>query len=184
MSVATAYGKALFEAAQEGGVSADQLIQIESELDRFSETLAESSDLRVALYGPLATAHEKTSIIEKFSEKLSISPLTIRFITLVAAKGRLHALADIRKAFSTIRIQSEGGVGGELVTAEGIDAADVESLAASFGKKLGKKVAFRVLVDPDLLAGMKVTVGGVTYDGSLRSQLERLRDQFVSGFRS
>jgi len=184
MSVATAYGKALFQSASESGIKGEQMVQIENELDRFSGLLEQSSDLRVALFGPITTNQEKASIIEAFSQKLSISPLTVRFIALVTNKGRLPAIKEIRNAFSEIRIGSEGGVSGELVTAEGIDRAGLDELQTAFSKKLGKKVAFRVSNDPNLLAGMKVTVGGVTYDGSLRSQLERLRDKFVAGFRS
>jgi F0F1-type ATP synthase delta subunit len=42
---------------------------------------------------------------------------------------------------------------------------------------LGRKVAFRVSTDPSLLAGVRVTVSGVTYDGTLKAQLEQLKDK-------
>ena len=64
-----------------------------------------------------------------------------------------------------------------LGVGSGYTQEDVEALAKAFGKKLNKRVAFHVSTDPSLLAGMKVTVNGVTYDGTLRSQLQKLRDQ-------
>jgi F0F1-type ATP synthase delta subunit len=59
--------------------------------------------------------------------------------------------------------------------------ADIDTLTKAFSQKLGKKVAFRVAIDPSLLAGMKVTVNGVTYDGTLRSQIHKLRDHLAAG---
>ena len=58
--------------------------------------------------------------------------------------------------------------------------SDVQGLAQAYEKKLGKRVEFQVSVDPGLLAGLKVTVNGVTYDGTLRSQLDRLKENLSS----
>jgi F-type H+-transporting ATPase subunit delta len=80
-----------------------------------------------------------------------------------------------------VRLASEGGILGQVISAEPMDQKDVESLAQSFSKKLGKRVTFKVSVDAALLAGMKVIVSGVTYDGTLQSQLQKLRDQVAAG---
>jgi hypothetical protein len=50
------------------------------------------------------------------------------------------------------------------------------ALSVAFGARIGRKVSFETHEDPSLLAGVKVTVGGVTYDGTMRSQLSRLRE--------
>jgi F0F1-type ATP synthase delta subunit len=62
-----------------------------------------------------------------------------------------------------------------------MNEADVKNLAKAFSEKLGKRVAFQSSTEPALLAGLKVTVNGVTYDGTLRSQIQKLRDYFVAG---
>jgi F-type H+-transporting ATPase subunit delta len=90
-------------------------------------------------------------------------------------------LPAILESYNSVRLLAEGGVPGRLVAAEPVSDQDVQGLAQAFSKKLGKKVAFQVSTDPSLLAGMKVTVNGVTYDGTLRSQLQRLRDRLVAG---
>jgi F-type H+-transporting ATPase subunit delta len=86
-------------------------------------------------------------------------------------------LPEVRDTFSEVRLNAEGGVTGKLVSAEPMTDADVQSLSAAFTRKLGRKVAFRVSTDPGLLAGVRVTVNGVTYDGTLKAQLEQLRDK-------
>ena len=181
MSVAKSYAKALYETAiaQTNGHS-QGLAKLDEQLESFSKLLASSKDLHTALCGPIATAKEKTAIVEALAKKGGIGETLTRFLVLLANRDRLAALDEIVEAFSNVRVQSEGGVIGELVVAdppESLGAQDVDSLTRAFTKKLGKKVHFRVSSDPQLLAGMKVTLGGVTYDGTLRSQLQRLRDQ-------
>lgn len=176
MSVASVYAKALFESLSSPGTGD----QVEKEMNGFAETVEGHADLRNVLYGPIATATEKANMIKEIAGKLGLSPVTQQFLNLLVKKERLGITKEIASAFRVLRLQSAGGVLGKLVAAEPISDSDVEALAQSFTKKLGKKVAFTVSVNPELLAGMRVTVGGTTYDGSLQSQLSRLRDEVLA----
>lgn len=182
MSASTSYAKALCEAARETPDYAAILDQVEAQLSSFSNLVFKNRELKIALIGPVTSVKEKISLLEEFSKKLEWHPLLKKFLILLAKKDRLPLLAEIQESFGKIRLAVEGGVEGYVVSAEQMNGEDVDSLAKAFSKRLGKKVAFRVSVDPLLLAGMKVTVNGVTYDGSLRSQLQKLRDRFVAGF--
>lgn len=182
MSVANAYAKALYEAALvEEGDSQRILDQLETQMEGLVGILNSFREMRVALYGPIATAKEKVGVISELAQRMSWNPLLKKFLILLANKGRLPLVEKIRTAFSSVRLVSQGGVLGTLEAAEPISEGDVEGLAQAFSKKLGKRVAFRVSTDPFLLAGMKVTVNGTTYDGTLRSQLQKLRDLFLTG---
>jgi F-type H+-transporting ATPase subunit delta len=178
MSVAKSYAKAFYETAREAGQAGEPL---ERELEQFIAMIDQSRDAEIALFGPVTSSKEKVLLVETIGRKMALSESTIRFLTLLARKERLPILSKIHDALSEVRLAAEGGVSGKLVSAEPMSASDVEGLAAAFGKKLNKKVAFRISSDPALLAGMKVTVNGVTYDGTLRSQLQRLRDQVAAG---
>jgi F0F1-type ATP synthase delta subunit len=57
----------------------------------------------------------------------------------------------------------------------------IKEITQAFTQKLKRKVDFKVTTQPSLLAGLKVTVNGVTYDGSLLAQLERLKEEFTHG---
>ena len=181
MSVARAYAKALYETASEAKLSADKIGQLETHMDEFVRMIDSSRDAQVVLQGPVASVKEKTSALDEIAKRASFEPLFIQFLHLLARKGRLSLIHEIRDSFSAVRLEAEGGVPGNLVSAEPMNASDIEGLTKAFAKKLGKRVAFRVSTDPTLLAGMKVTVSGVTYDGTLRAQLQRLRDQVVGG---
>jgi F-type H+-transporting ATPase subunit delta len=177
MSVAKAYARALFETATGAKSSSQEIQGLEDELGSLLTAIESSKEARIALFAPLVSAKEKGALVENISKKAKVSPLMARFLALLAKKGRLSLLSEIHKAFALVRVESEGGIIGTVVAADPVGTGDVESLAKAFGKKLNKRVSFQVSTDPSLLAGMKVTVNGVTYDGTLRSQLQKLRDQ-------
>ncbi len=181
MILAMSYARALLETAQEQKSSDAELQKMESGLEAFAQALASSKDLRIALTGPAASLKEKAEVTRAIGKKLGIDGLLEKFLVLMAMKDRLGEMADVAQALTLARIESEGGVLGTVDSADPMDKADLDSVARSFTQKLGKKVTFRTSVNPELLAGIKVTVSGVTYDGTLRSQLDRLRDRLVSG---
>jgi ATP synthase F1 delta subunit len=180
MSLAYTYAKAFYESAQEVQLAGDTLATIELQMKCFTEFLETSKAARDLFCGPVATLKEKVELVEEVSKGMGMHPLFKQFLILLIRKRRLQILKEIHEALSSVRVTQEGGVEGYLVCAETIADADTGALSKAFSQKLGKKVAFRVSYDPSLLAGMKVTVNGVTYDGSLRSQISKLRDQFIA----
>lgn len=178
MSVARSYARALLDIAQEQKMPAQEIDRLEQELIDITQ-LFEQKDLRFALYGPAIPAKEKVAIVTELSRRAQSSRLLGQFLVLLARKERLSLLPEVRDAFGTVRLEAEGGIQGRLVSADPMNKSDVDAIASAFSKKLGKKVAFQTSTDSSLLAGMKVTVSGITYDGTLRSQLQRLRDQLV-----
>ena len=56
----------------------------------------------------------------------------------------------------------------------------LETLRAQLHAALGKEVDLQVEADPNLIAGIVVRVGDTVYDGSVKRQLERLKQQLAS----
>lgn len=181
MSVANSYAKALFQTVQEKKISTQEIDALETQLAAFVGAVEGSREAKMVLYGPIANTKEKIAIVRKLGQAMGVSGALPDFLELLAKKDRLAILSEVRDEFHTVRLASEGGILGEVVSAEPMDQKDVDALAQSFSKKLGKRVVFRVSTDAALLAGMKVIVSGVTYDGTLQSQLQKLRDQVAAG---
>lgn len=179
MSLARSYAQALFEAAREQKLSSADMEKLEQQSDEVKRLIDSSRDLHVALLAPSTPVKDKVAVIGELSKRLSLSSLLSNFLTLLARKERLTEFGDIRDAFSTVRLEAEGGILGKVVSADPMESVDIDGLAKAFSAKLGKKVAFRVATDPTLLAGIRVTVSGVTYDGTVRTQLQRLRDRLT-----
>jgi F-type H+-transporting ATPase subunit delta len=179
MSVAKAYARALFEAVADGKPAVTEFDMLEEQMGQFVTLFETSKELRTAFLAPGVSAKEKVALVQSLSQKMQLSKSLTGFLALLARKQRFVILPEIRDAFRKVRLEAEGGILGHLVSADPLESKDVEDLSRAFSQKLGRKVAFRTETDSNLLAGMKVTVNGVTYDGSLRSQLQRLRDRLV-----
>jgi len=74
-----------------------------------------------------------------------------------------------------------GRVRAEVTAAVPLDEGVGSRLARRLAAVAGKQVVLETTVDPGLLGGMVARIQGTVYDGSLRAQLARLREQLVRG---
>ncbi|NDG86009.1 MAG: ATP synthase F1 subunit delta [Proteobacteria bacterium] len=100
-----------------------------------------------------------------------------RFLAMLNRRGRLDLLPAILKEVETLQIEKRGGVIGELVSAVPLDAGVLSGITEALSKQVQKPVHLTTKVDPAVIAGIKVTIAGVTYDGTVRSKLDRIANQ-------
>jgi F-type H+-transporting ATPase subunit delta len=170
-SLTNRYTEALFQAAQAEG----SLAQVEADLAWLAVALGERQ-LRLLLENPQVERAEKRRVLESVLRQGGQQPhqRTLRFLDVMLARGRQSLLADVARAFRARSLEARGEVEGRLDTALPIDAADLELIAASLGRQVGKKVRLEVSQDDSLIGGFRVRVGDRMFDTSLRGQIEAL----------
>jgi F-type H+-transporting ATPase subunit delta len=104
-----------------------------------------------------------------------LDPLIGNLMRLLVDRHRLHYLSDISRLFRDQVDLLAGRVQGQLVTAIPLDPALVEKLEARLVRLTGRKVVLQTRVDPSILGGALAQVGTLVYDGSLKSNLEQMR---------
>lgn len=179
MSLSKVYARALVAALQGDGAS--DLKSIRTQLEQIWSAIEESRSLRVILLSPACSAREKIAVVRELAKKAGAHPKVTQFVELVIRKGRLGLLGEITNAVDVVRLEAAGGAVGEVMSADPIDPKDVVELSSLFARKVGHPVELKVRVDSTLLAGLKVVLKGVTYDGSLKAQLERMKERFLQG---
>lgn len=173
-SVARRYAKALFSLAQD----ANHLEATASELERLA-TLANAPDLRDILGSPLLSVKSRTQLVQGIVKDLKLSDLLTRFVRLLADHQRLAELSSIQHHFDRLLDASLGRVRATIRSASRLDPHQQNALVATFSKLTGKQVVASVVVDAELLGGVVIEVGGRVYDGSVRTQLDRLAKQLA-----
>jgi F-type H+-transporting ATPase subunit delta len=105
-----------------------------------------------------------------------VSDLTLNFLLVLNARGRLHCLTGILSAFDSLVQQRLGRVEIDVTTADKLDAESLASLRQRLAQALGREVVIHAYVDPSIIGGIKLRIGDQLVDASLASRLRRLRD--------
>lgn len=172
MSASKVYAQVLVD------VAGAEIENVLGELKNFRELFKTNPMMAKVFENPTLPEAEKISIIEAFAGKMQMKPLTVRFLKLIAKRNRFQILEQVFHEVDTLRLAKEGGVAGEIVSAMPLDSAQVTSITQALSKKLNKPVYLKSKVDAGLLAGMRVTVAGTTYDGTVKSKLVQLMEKF------
>ena len=98
------------------------------------------------------------------------------FFRLLVDRGRVGVVAAILRAYNTLADERSGRLRGTVVSAYKLSDAQLKKLAQAMGKLLERDVVLAEKVDTDLIGGLRVEVAGRTFDGSIRAQLQQLRE--------
>lgn len=171
-NAAVSYAKALFELAS----AEDEVRRVEADLETVVATIKGHLKLKEVLGDAQFPPDKKRDIVRQvFGEKLS--PLTLNMLAMLVDAGRDGELAAVATAFAEIAEAGTGAVTAKVTTAVPL----TDELRAALVKKLsaqaGKDVALREAVDPSVLGGVVVEMGGRILDGSVRGRLSEMRNQ-------
>jgi F-type H+-transporting ATPase subunit delta len=103
------------------------------------------------------------------------------FIKVLIDHHRIDHFTDVAAAFASLVNATLGVDEGVLYSASRLDEASEKRIEEALSAKLGKKIALTQVVDPSLLGGVKVALGGKVYDGTLRNRLLDLRKTLLNG---
>lgn len=175
-SLSRRYSKALFELARESG----QEEKIGDELERFLSTSTESS-LRAVLSNPGFALESRKKILLEVARSLQLSSATENFLSLLLDRDRLAFVPSIIASYRHLVNQAKGRVDAKVVAAEPLGSTVIERLRDSLRRLSGKDVILQEEGDPELLGGLVVEFQGKIYDGSVRTQLEKMKQRIARG---
>ncbi len=173
---ATRYAKALLDVT---ATDADAG-QVERDLNRFVDLLDGSSELRNTLLSPSVPASGKRGIVTAVSERLGMAPAGVRLLQLLADRDRLGMMHELLAVFRERLLDRRKVVRAELRSAVALAPDAVKAIETELGAVTGMNVLVDTVVDPGLIGGVLAVVGGTVYDGSVSSQLQRLRKQLLA----
>jgi len=172
-AVAQRYAAALADVALERKIAEN----VKRDLNSFAETYFSSPDLRNALDSPAVNREIKNKVIEAIAAKMGLDPAVRNFIFLVVDHRRTEMLPEIQTAFRNELNLRLGIEEAEVTSARELTAAEKKELTSVLERRTGKKIEARFEQNKTLLGGAVVKLGSTIYDGSVREQLNRLREQ-------
>lgn len=170
MSVARRYAQALLDLVERDPVKvADRLVE-------FDQLIRETPLLKEVLVSPAFRMEERRKVFDRLIKKLAWGAPLDRFLWYLVEHRRIDLIGGIAEAFQAMVDRRAGKVRVEVTSAKPLDQATGTHLGKTLGKALGKTVVMKPRVDQSLIAGLSVKVGDLVVDGSLKTQLNSLRE--------
>lgn len=174
-SLARRYARAVIDL----GTSAGNLDKMGSDLRSLAKAMHDSAELQTVLTNPAIRRGDRRRVIDGLLQRIGAQPQTKNLVYLLLDGERLSSVPAISREVDTMIQARSGRVSAEIVSAQPLDAAQLQQITVALEKLSGKKVDVTKREDPELLGGVVAKVGDVVYDGSLRTQLRSIRDELT-----
>lgn len=174
-TIARRYARAFFEVARED----NRYEEYYGELRNFSSLLEESKSFREFLANPVFNRADKKAVTESILGRITMSVMTASFLKLLVEKRRMEILPEITGCYRELMDTALGKARVHVKTAFPLTGELSAGLRKGLETMTGKKIEITMEEDPSLLGGVVVRIGDTLYDGSIRTQLNNMRNLLV-----
>ena len=174
--VAAMYAKALLGASEKAGQTESVLGELEAIV---TQSLDPNPKFEAILGSGFIDHLEKVKILDRvFGGR--VSTLLLNALKVMSSHGRLDLLRATYYAALTQVDALRGRVKVEVRTAAPLDDAEARHIADEMQKKTGLETRLVLRQDPSLIGGVVLRVGDTVYDGSIATQLRRVRSAMIN----
>jgi F-type H+-transporting ATPase subunit delta len=166
------YAKALIALGQEQGTWRE----IGQGLGDFVALFEENEILRRVLCDPIHDRKKRKVIMKGVLKKMGMGTLCSSFLQLLVDKERIRYLPAIYSAYRRLEDSLAGRLRARLVTAQRLEGEEVGAIRQALEQRFQKEIILDWSEDSEILGGVICKVDGMVFDGSVRTQLETLKD--------
>jgi F-type H+-transporting ATPase subunit delta len=173
-AVTSRYARAFVDVIVGGKLDAARTLQ---QLQAMVSANESSAELRKVWESPAIPAEQKRHLLDAIVQQEGISRPVRNFIAVLIDHRRIGLINEIAKDFEKELNSRLGFAEAQITSARELSPAERRALESQVEKLIGKKVRARYDRDESILGGAIVQVGSTIYDGSVKGQLERIREQ-------
>ena len=175
-SSAARYAKALLDVSrQEGDPQAAG-----RELEAFVSLAAGHDQLARVFVSPAIPAQRKVALVGELAARVGTGPIVRKLLALLAGHDRLALLPDLLEEYRSRLLEFQNVVRAEVTSAVPLPAGAAEAIGRAIEQRTGRRVSMTAGVDGTLIGGVVTRIGSVVYDGSVKRQLEKMKDALTS----
>ena len=171
------YGRALADVVIDRKLDPTRVV---AELDWITSMLKESVALRTIWDNPSLSVERKLKLLDGITERMNVSREVRNFVAIIISNRRIHDFRGIAQHAVQQINERLGLAEAQIVSARELDAEEKRKLELQVTKVTGKTVRVHYLLDPKLIGGAIVKVGSTVFDGSVRGQLQRMKEQLTA----
>jgi F-type H+-transporting ATPase subunit delta len=151
-----------------------------AEIKQIVALVNESKILREVWDNPSIPAEQKRGVLDAIVQKAGISRPVRNFIAVIIDKGRSRLLPEIAAQFAQELNRRLGFAEAEITTVRELSKDEQSMLESDLADATGKKIRAQYQQDAGILGGAIARVGSTIYDGSVKGQLQRIKQLLAS----
>ena len=172
--VSKRYAKALFSLGQEDG----NLEQYGSQLSAFASFFRNNAEFGQVIANPIFAVEDRREVLQVVLERSNFFDVVKHFLNLLLDKNRIGAIEAITEYYSEFTDEVSGIARAEIITAGPLKEEALGRVERLLEGLTSKKIKTEVREDKALIGGIVVRIGDLVLDGSVRAQLEGLKETF------
>ncbi|MCC2033536.1 F0F1 ATP synthase subunit delta [Microbacterium allomyrinae] len=166
------------ELAVRAAAVAEPAADVEEELFRFSRTVAENSELELALGSRLGDASAKGTLVRTLLDGRA-SAATVLIAASLAQQPRERRIRQLLSRATRLVADQRGRTVATVFAASPLSSAQVDRLASALSQRYGAQVSLNTVVDPTVVGGLRVQIADDVIDASVSSRLADLRQRLA-----
>ena len=172
-TVARRYALALADVAIERGEERE----VQAEISSWAALIESNPQLREVFANPTIAYEQKRAVLEDLISRTKVRQTTVGFLKVLLKNQRLSELKEVADRFANVLDERSGVVAANVMTAREVPEKSKKALQDALVTATGKIVRLNFTTDEKIIGGMVTHVGSTVFDGSVRTQLERLAVQ-------
>ena len=174
-SLARRYGRAFLLVAEEVG----HVDRLGKEIEKIDHLFHGHPEILKTLVDNGYPVSERKHLLAELMDRLALSGETKNFLNLLVDKNRIFFFPQIAVEFRRLWDEVMGIARVEVTSATPLSKEFLKKTQEFLSRKTGKKPVIEEKINPELIGGVIFKEGGVLYDGSIRSEIGKLREQLV-----
>lgn len=150
---------------------------VERDLEQFGELLARHRELSAFYEDPAVSVARKKAATSQLLARLNFCKTAANFIHVLVERDRMGYFKEMLEAFRHGIRERLGIVEVGVTTSTEIGQTLRDQLGRALEQLSGKRVQLRFRIDPQILGGVITRVGDTIYDGSVRQQLQQMKER-------
>jgi F-type H+-transporting ATPase subunit delta len=173
-AVASRYARAFADVVLDGKLDPKQVTE---QLGAIVELYRSNLDLRRVWESPAIAAEQKRKLLDAIVERNAVLRPVRNFLAVLIDHGRIREVEAIARQFEAELNHRLGIVEAEVTSARPLEEAESRELLAEVARVTGKQVSAEYKIDRSLIGGATIRVESTVYDGSVRGQLQKMKEQ-------
>lgn len=153
---------------------------VKTELKTWENMIGANNDLQTAFGNPVISYVDKEKVLESLISKTQPTKTTANFLRVLLKNNRLTEIGEINEKFTSVLEERSGAVLAQITSARSLSETEKAELQMNLSKLTGKNVSLNFEIDETLIGGVVTRIGSTVYDGSVKTQLEELKQQLIS----